>query len=139
MMNPSPPPKSTDPEFTAVSNLLAALTNPDAATRQLALYATKAKENADGAAQLQAAQEQHVANVKVANDALAAAKATHASASLKRQTELDVAAAALEQREKSLDKRESELDSRAKVLDDRHAAITKREAAFVQAQRLMAI
>ena len=138
MMNPSPPPKSTDPEFTAVSNLLAALTNPDAATRQLALYATKAKENADGAAQLQAAQEQHVANVKVANDALAGAKAAHASASLKRQTELDVAGAAIEQRSKGLDAREAKLDSREASLNSRDATISKRERTFAQAASLLA-
>ena len=62
MMNPAPPPKSNDPDFVAVSNLLRALSDPQAAASQLAAYATKAQENATAFAELQAAQEKHAAD-----------------------------------------------------------------------------
>src|SRR3974377_2332701 len=106
MMNPVTPPRSVDPEFSAVVSLLQALADPAAAAQQLAKYAAKAEENAAGAAAVQAAGEKLASDTKQAHADLSAAKADHEASVAKRQLELDVAGSALEQRAKSLDVRE---------------------------------
>jgi len=138
MMNPPVPPRSVDPEFSAVVSLLQALADPAAAAQQLAKYAAKAEENAAGAAAVQAAGEKLAADTKQAHANLSAAKSDHEASVAKRRLELDVAGAALEQRSKGLDAREAKLDSREASLNSRDAQISRREKTFAQAASLLA-
>jgi chromosome segregation ATPase len=121
---------STNPEFSAVAALLAAIANPDLAKARLAEIGAKIDEQNSTLSSFKSAietlrMETEAASQKIKDDRAAA------DAEIQRErTKLDVDAAAVQQRSTATDARSVELDKLAQTLAAREAELSRRQSAF---------